>query len=135
MKLRLIALALAITPIDDASTIAQPRAVPAAISIRPLFLLLYRPGPAWRAGRPMHEQDLRAHAIYHRNLVRDGRSFAAGGYSGMDGGMSMIRAANLNEARAILAADPAIVNRVFVGELRLWTPRYYGSGPLVESQP
>ena len=115
---------------------AQPaaQAEPAAAAApRQLFLFLYRPGPAWRAGRPMREQDLRAHGAYHAQLLREGRSFAGGGYVGEDGGLAIVRAANLDEARAMLAADPAILNGVFVAELRQWAPRFHGPAPLVEA--
>ena len=108
---------------------------PAATAPRQLFLFLYRPGPTWRAGLPMRAQDLRAHAAYHARLLREGRSFAGGGYVGEDGGMAIVRAASLDEARAMLAADPAIVNGVFVAELRQWAPRFHGRGPLVEGPP
>jgi uncharacterized protein YciI len=121
----LLALMLAGAP-----ALAQPEPAPAAP--RQLYLFLYRPGPAWRAGRPMREQDLRAHGAYHARLVREGRSVAGGGYVGEDGGMAIVRAASPDEARAMLAADPAIVNGVFVAELRQWAPRFHSEAPLVE---
>jgi uncharacterized protein YciI len=111
---------------------APPAAEPATTAPRLLFLFLSRPGPAWRAGRPMREQDLRAHAAYHAQLLRDGRSFAGGGYVGEDGGVAIVRAAGVDEARAMLAADPAIQNGVFVAEFRQWAPRFHSGAPLVE---
>ena len=113
---------------------AQPPATPAPAPEQPrqLFLILFRPGPAWRAGVPMRQQDLRAHAAYHDRLVREGRSVAGGGYVGEDGGLAIIRAANRAEAEAMLAADPAIRNGVFAAELRQWAPRFHSDAPLVE---
>jgi uncharacterized protein YciI len=108
---------------------AQPG--PAAAP-RQLFLFLYRPGPAWRVGVPMREQDLRAHAAYHAQLLHEGRSFAGGGYVGEEGGMAIVRAADRAEAEAMLAADPAIRNGVFTAELRQWAPRFHNERPLVE---
>jgi uncharacterized protein YciI len=99
---------------------------------RQLFVILYRPGPAWIAGRPMREQDLRPHGAYYAGLLRDGRVFAGGGFEG-DGGMAIIRAADAAEARAILDADPAITSGVFVAELRQWRPRFFSEAPLVET--
>ena len=102
---------------------AEPPAQPVQAiqpAARQLFLFIYRPGPAWVAGRPMGQQDLRAHAAYHSQLVRDGRSVAGGGFVGLDGGMAIVRAASLEEARATLAADPAILNGVFVADIRQW---------------
>ena len=111
-----------------------PAAEPATTAPRRLFLFFYRPGPAWRAGRPMREQDLRAHAAYHARLLSEGRAFAGGGYVGEDGGLAIVRAAGLDEARAILAADPAIQNGVFVAEIRQWAPRFHNDRPLVEER-
>ena len=128
----LIALALPFAAVPGAVH-AQPPLVQAAAQPRQLFLFLYRPGPAWRAGVPMRRQDLRAHAAYHAQLLREGRSFAGGGYVGMDGGMAIVRAPDRAEAEAMLAADPAILNGVFAAEIRHWQPRFHGPEPLVET--
>ena len=127
----LILLALALAGAQPAPA---PTGAPAAAAEQPrqLFLILFRPGPAWRAGVPMRQQDLRDHAAYHDRLVREGRSVAGGGYVGEEGGMAIVRAANLDEARAMLAADPAIQNGVFAAELRQWRPRFHSEAPLVE---
>ena len=103
----------------------------AAASPTSLFLFLYRPGPAWQAGVPMRRQDLRAHAAYHARLIQEGRSFAGGGFVDMDGGMAIVRAANRAEAEAMLAADPAILNGVFVADIRQWLPRFHADAPLL----
>lgn len=121
--LLLLAIALAQPAAPDAPAPGQPRQ---------LFLFLYRPGPAWRAGVPMRRQDLRDHGAYHARLVREGRSVAGGGYVGEEGGMAIVRAASRAEAEAMLAADPAIQSGVFAAELRQWSPRFYGEAPLVE---
>ena len=115
-----------------AISLAQAPAAPALEPPRQLFLFLYRPGPAWRPGVPMVQQDLRAHGAYHARLVREGRSVAGGGYVGEEGGMAIVRAASLDEARAMLAADPAIQNGVFAAEIRQWRPRFHSEAPLVE---
>ncbi len=111
---------------------AQQPASPAATPARQLFLFLFRPGPAWRQGVPMRQQNLREHGAYHSGLVQEGRSVAGGGYVGEEGGMAIVRAADLAEAQAMLAADPAIRNGVFVAELRQWAPRFHSDRPLVE---
>lgn len=131
MKLLLL-LALALAGAQPPTT---PPPAPAPEQPRQLFLILFRPGPAWRAGVPMRQQDLRAHAAYHDRLVREGRSVAGGGYVGEDGGLAIIRAANRAEAEAMLAADPAIRNGVFAAELRQWAPRFHSDAPLVERRP
>lgn len=124
----LLLLALALAGAQPSTT---PPA-PAAAQPRQLFLFLFRPGPAWRAGVPMRQQDLRDHAAYHARLLREGRGFAGGGYVGEDGGLAIVRAADPDAAQAMLAADPAIRNGVFVAELRQWAPRFHSEAPLVE---
>ena len=126
----LILLALAL-----AGAQPPPAPPPAPEQPRQLFLFLFRPGPAWRAGVPMPQQDLRAHGAYHARLVREGRSVAGGGYVGGEGGMAIVRAANRAEAETMLAADPAIRSGVFVAEIRQWAPRFYSDAPLVERRP
>ncbi len=83
----------------------------------------------------MAQQDLKAHGAYHATLVRENRAVAAGGYLGMDGGLAIVRAADLPEAQAILAADPAIMNGVFIADVRQWRPRFHSDKPLVEATP
>ena len=107
---------------------------PAATTESQLFLFLFRPGPAWRQDVPMRRQDLRAHAAYHARLVSEGRGFAGGGYVGEDGGLAIVRAANRAEAQAMLDADPAIINGVFVAELKQWAPRFHTQAALIPSR-
>jgi uncharacterized protein YciI len=133
MHRSVLLLAIALPLAWAAPAIAQTTAAAAtAQPARQLFLFLFRPGPAWRAGVPMREQDLRAHAAYHAQLLREGRSFAGGGYIGMDGGLAIVRAVDRAEAEAMLAADPAILNGVFAAEIREWRPRFHNEAPLVE---
>ncbi|MGE3396577.1 MAG: YciI family protein [Sphingomonas sp.] len=124
MKLLLMMLALATAQTEPPAT--------AQAAPRQLFLFVYRPGPAWIAGQPMAQQNLREHGAYHARLVREGRSVAGGGFVGMDGGMAIVRAADLAEAQAMLAADPAIRNGVFAADLRHWQPRFDSGQPLAD---
>lgn len=99
-----------------------------------LFLFQYSPGPAWREGVPMRQQGLGPHAAYMQRLQNEGRLFAGGGYASDDGGMAIVTAANEEEARAILAADPAISSGIFVAELRHWRVRFRNEEPLPLAQ-
>lgn len=135
MAKALICLLLAIVAAGPARSAdpAGPSNAGAPVAVKAeLYIFLFRPGPNWRDGVPMRDQDLRAHAAYHSQLVREGRGFAGGGYTEMDGGMAIVRAANRSEAEAILAADPAILNGVFTAEVRAWRPRFYSQSPLIE---
>ena len=122
----MLALALVVSP---ASVQAQTPSTEAAAS-QQLFLFQYSRGPAWRDGVPMREQGLAPHGAYMRQLQEQGRLFAGGGYASDDGGMAIVMCADIDEARAILAADPAITSGIFVAELRHWRPRFRIDEPL-----
>lgn len=102
----------------------------AAQDAQQLFLFQYSRGPAWREGVPMREQGLAPHGVYMRQLQDQGRLFAGGGYASDDGGMAIVMCADIDEARAILAADPAITAGIFVADLRHWRPRFRTDEPL-----
>jgi uncharacterized protein YciI len=118
---------LALLAVPACASAQTQAAAPAA---QQLFLFQYSPGPAWRADVPMREQGLGPHGAYMRQLQSEGRLFAGGGYASDDGGMAIVTAANEAEARAILAADPAIVSGIFVAEFRHWQVRFRSGGPL-----
>jgi hypothetical protein len=99
-----------------------------------LFVVIYRPGPAWQAGVPMAKQGLGPHAAYYQQMFDRGQVHAGGGFTDGDGGMAILIAANLDEARALLAADPAITSGIFVGELEQWRPRFRSDKALPASQ-
>lgn len=104
---------------------------PSAAAEQPLFAFIYRPGPAWKPGLPMAQQDLRAHGGYIAKLANEGRVVAAGGWAGLDGGMAVLRAADEGEAARLLAADPAITSGIFQADLRRWAPRFGVDADLV----
>jgi uncharacterized protein YciI len=126
--MRALALTLAVALAPACATAQQTQTEAAAT--QQLFLFQYSRGPAWREGVPMREQGLGPHGAYMRQLQEQGRLFAGGGYSSDDGGMAIVICANIDEARAILAADPAITSGIFVAELRHWRPRFRTDEPL-----
>jgi uncharacterized protein YciI len=115
-----------------ATAAAQEQPAPSAATTAPseLFLFIYRPGPAWREGVPMRQQGLGPHAAYMQRLLDARRLFAGGGFADDDGGMAIVTAANIEEARTLIAADPAVVSGVFIGEVEHWRPRFRAEGPL-----
>ncbi len=78
----------------------------------------------------MSGQRLGSHAAYWRQLVLDGRAFAAGGFSNSEGGMAIVVVASAHEAEVIRAADPAIQSGVFVVTVERWRPNYRTEAPL-----
>ena len=82
------------------------------------FVVIYRPGPAWRAGRRVTEQDLGPHREFVRGLFEEGRVALAGAFLDDSGGMAVLSAQDRAEAERTLASDPAVTSGVMIGELR-----------------
>lgn len=85
-----------------------------------LFVIQYTPGPTWDPEKPVFEQNLRAHGGYMKQLYDAGQLTHGGPFTDNSGGLSIIRADDLEAAQAILAADPAIIDGVFVATLHPW---------------
>jgi uncharacterized protein YciI len=100
-----------------------------------LFVLVYRQGPAWKAGEPMRAQTaIGAHGAYMKRLFGEGRSFAAGPTTDAPGGVVILRASSLEEARALMAADPGVSSGMFMGEVHAWTPVFRSDQPLPQAR-
>ncbi|MBY8820874.1 YciI family protein [Sphingomonas colocasiae] len=103
---------------------------PASIETnRSLFAIVYRPGPAWKAGVPMAQQGLGEHARYMKRLVDEGVIHTAGPL-GADGGLVLLHARDLAAAQSLMAADPAVLAGLFAGEVRPFAPRFTSERPL-----
>ena len=84
------------------------------------YLVIYRPGPGWIAGKPLADQPLGEHGKYMLSLYVKGVLKFAGPFSDNSGGAVAFEAANEGEAKAVVAQDPAVIGKVFVGELHPW---------------
>ena len=84
------------------------------------FLITYSAGAAFLAGKPLSEQPLKEHVAYMLDLHRRGTLRMAGGFADNSGGAAFIDAANVDEARQIAEADPAVKSKVFVYQLHQW---------------
>ena len=88
---------------------------------KPLYVALRHPGNASRA-----PELLDAHLRWMVAAERRGELFASGPFvadgvpPGALGGMSIVRAASLEEAREILSSDPFVKENVVTLELRKW---------------
>jgi uncharacterized protein YciI len=87
------------------------------------YVVLSRPSPTPEKLKPL----LPAHLEYMISLEKRGLLFASGPLSdGSAGppngaGLTILRAANADEARALAEADPFVVNGLRTFELREWT--------------
>ncbi len=70
--------------------------------------------------RSVYEPHLPAHLEYLRTLDRQGNLVLSGPFTDRTGGMILLRAASLEEARAIAEADPLVVAGVDTYDLREW---------------
>lgn len=99
---------------------AEPEKPSAAPAQKPVYLVVYRPGPAFIEGQPLKAQPLRPHFNYMLELYRKGTLRFAGGFADDTGGAAMFEANGDEEAAALIAVDPAVTSRVFAYELRRW---------------
>ncbi|MGB3137354.1 MAG: YciI family protein [Nodosilinea sp.] len=61
-----------------------------------------------------------AHAAYVKDLIAQGHRAKSGYWAEYGGGMLLFEAGSMDEARAIVAADPLIQNRCVEYELHEW---------------
>ncbi|MFC3713645.1 YciI family protein [Sphingoaurantiacus capsulatus] len=128
--LRLIGIA-SVAMIAATAAVAQAPATTAQVTppqakAEPLFAIIYRAGPAWKANVPMRDQGLLEHFYYIRDQHRAGRIIVAGPL-GAEGGLVLVRAADQAAAEALMKADPAVTAGKFVGTVSPFTARFPGT--------
>jgi uncharacterized protein YciI len=128
LRIAAVLTAMMMVPAVTAST--PPGARAEAAPAQTLYVVVYRPGPAWVAGKPSHQQKLGGHLVFIRGALADGRLVAGGPFLDGEGGMAIFRAASLEDARALIATDSAVATGVFAAELRPWDPRFDSGKPL-----
>lgn len=100
-----------------------------------IYVITYKAGPTWKPGVPMAKQAIGTHAAYMRKLHAEGRMYAAGPTLDIDGGVILLKAADLKEAQGVMAADPAVATGLFVGEVREWRLAFSSGEPLASKTP
>ena len=86
----------------------------------PLYLIVYKAGPAWKADAPPNDQ-LRDHGRYMFGLHQKKALKMGGPFTDTTGGAALIEAASLAEAQAVVDADPAVTSKIFVAEVHSWS--------------
>lgn len=104
-------------PVNALGGDVQP--APAAISTA-TFLVVYRPGPNWLRDKPVTEQPLKEHGRYLLGLYAKGVMKMAGPFAHDAGGAVILEASDEVEAKAIVDADPAVIDGVMIGEVHQW---------------
>jgi uncharacterized protein len=90
------------------------------VASKTTFLVIYRPGPAWLAGKSVSEQPLKEHGKYMLDLYVRGSMKQAGPLTDNSGGAVVLEVADQSEAQAIVAQDPAVKSGIFVYEMHPW---------------
>lgn len=70
------------------------------------------------------------HVAYIRSLDDKGKLVLAGPFDDFPGGMVIVRADSIDEARAIAENDPFVIEKVRTYELRTWLMANRGNGYL-----
>lgn len=86
----------------------------------PCYVILFKPGPNWIAGKKVSEQHLRPHMEYLQKLFDEGKLLYAGPLMDDRGGLAILRASSHAEATQILANEPATSQKIFEAELYPW---------------
>ncbi|MGN6516178.1 MAG: YciI family protein [Rhizomicrobium sp.] len=105
-----------------AASMALPARAQDAADTQHLFVIVYSQGSAWKAGVPMDEQRLKPHYYYWKSLRDAHALFLAGPFTDANGGLVVLRARTIDEARNRMAHDPAVIGKIFVGEIHAWSP-------------
>ena len=100
--------------------LVQPASAPQGARPMKTYLVVLKAGPAWQPGKPVTEQPLEGHGPYMLGLYKKGVMKFAGPFLDGTGGAYVFEAASEEEADAIVAADPAVISKVFAPERRPW---------------
>lgn len=71
-------------------------------------------------GRSFHEDLIRSHIVYLRELQSMGKLVMCGPFANVPGGMLIVEAADMEEARALAERDPFVKSGTENYELRAW---------------
>ncbi len=84
------------------------------------YLVTYRPGSAWLAGKPISEQPLKPHFLYLSSLYAKGLMTSGGPFTDDSGGAVVLSVGDATRARDLIQNDPAVKTGVFTYELHPW---------------
>jgi uncharacterized protein YciI len=93
---------------------------PLPTAAKSTFLVTYRPGPSWLAGKPVSQQPLGEHFKYMVSLYAQGAMKFAGPFADDTGGAGVLEATSKEEAESLIAADPAVTAGVMTYQIHPW---------------
>ena len=84
-------------------------------------LVRFRAGPTWTSGPPEDQPAWDDHAAFVDEIVGRGTMVMGGPFADRSGSLIVLENVDEDEARELVAADPFVVNGVFVLEdVRTW---------------
>ena len=84
------------------------------------FFIRHHPGPAWKKGKGIGEQNLLDHGNYIHKLYKQGILLEGGPFLDATGGLAIIQVDDEQQAEKIATEDPAVVEGVFTAEVHPW---------------
>ncbi len=81
------------------------------------FVIIFKRGPQWIAGKSVWEQRLRKHGEYMQKLFENKKLLFAGPFLDDQGGLAVVDVSSEDEAKNILAEEPATQEHIFEAEL------------------
>jgi uncharacterized protein YciI len=109
-------------PLALACAVAQAAAPPPPKApVNDTFAATFRTGPGWDPAKaPQDQAAFAAHSQNLRALRTEGRLLLGGRYGAL--GLVVLRAASLDEARALVERDPAVKAGTFAVEVQAFYP-------------
>ncbi len=93
-------------------------------------VILHSPGRAWKPGVGFREQPgVMAHVEYMAGLLETGTLAFGGPYLDDSGGMALLRVDDLDEAKAVAAADPSVQAGLLDWKVVPWLVAMAGEHP------
>jgi uncharacterized protein len=90
------------------------------MAMNSIYAICYRRGPAWVTGKSVFDQPLQPHLAYMKGLRQQGRLLLAGPFVDDEGGLVVVRAADIEAARQVADDDPAIHSGVMTASVHPW---------------
>jgi uncharacterized protein len=85
------------------------------------YVLLHSPGPHWAKGKGFREQPgVQAHIEYMSGFDKAGKLVMGGPFLDNAGGLAVLAAASLEEAKAEAEADPTVKNGLLKVTVHPW---------------
>jgi uncharacterized protein YciI len=86
-----------------------------------MFVVIYTPGPAWQTGKVAKEQPFFGEHVKYMQQVFAAKQLLMGGpFLDIESGLGILDVATEEQARDIVAHDPAVLERLFEPHLHLW---------------